>query len=272
MLALALCISSVISIVFFVAMESLPFWQKASYVGTIFSKEWFPREELFGFVPSVVGTLLVVLGGLLIGVPLSFLTAIYGVFYSSAKTKMFLQVGLESAAGLPAVIVGLFGLMTLIPWLGAIQTPSYGLLAASSVLALILTPILSTGIMEIFSADTQETSMVGGSLGISKNTLIWKVIFPMKRAALVRAVALAAGRGLGETLAIMMVAGNIVQIPDGLFSSFRTINATIALEMPYAQSVHRSSLFAAGLAIFILVILIRIFVWLAARERRKVAL
>lgn len=264
-LALFATIISVFSIVAFVAFESLPFWRQSHQLSNLFGTQWFPRENLYGFIPSILGTLAVVILGLVFSVPLATMSAVGSVFYLGHKRKLIFQLWLETAAGFPAVVVGLFGLLTIVPWLGQFHSPALGLFAASLVLALILTPGLTVGMMDIFDQQTQELRLVGQSLSISTWTLLVRVIFPDKFAAWIKTIALAASRGLGETLAIMMVAGNVVQIPDGIFSSFRTINATVALEMPYAQGVHRASLFAAGLTIFALVIGLRVLVWWSSK-------
>lgn len=269
-LALAATIFSVLSIVLFVAFESLPFWQKAYDLSNLVGTQWFPREELFGFLPLILGTLAVVFLGLLVSVPFATASAIGSVFYLTKKQKLIFQLWLETAAGFPAVVIGLFGLLTVVPWLDQFYSPALGLVASALVLGLILVPSMTVGMIDIFDQQTKELKLVSQSLSISTSTFLVRLVFPLKFSAWIRTIALAASRGLGETLAVMMVAGNVIQIPDGMFSGIRTINATIALEMPYAQGIHRASLFAAGLTIFTMVVGLRILVKWASKSNVEV--
>jgi len=153
--------------------------------------------------------------------------------------------------------VGLFGLLYLIPVLGSWSPPGFGLLAASIVLSLLLIPHLTVAACEILRFELDELTLISKSLGLNLQTFIKRIIWPDRRGSLWRSAGLMSGRALGETLAIMMVAGNAIRIPNDLFDSVRTINSTLALEMPYARELHRSALFTLGLITFALILVLQ---------------
>lgn len=252
--AVAVTVLASLGIVAFVFKESLPFWSDPETYRSLVSTIWYPRENHFGLISLIVGSLSVVGFAVVLSALVSLCAAVAIVFYLPRRVASFLLLAFEAAAGIPAVVIGLFGLLQLVPLLGSLHTPAFGLLVASCVLSLILIPTLTSNIVEVLVVEADEIVTVGKSLGISLETLILEVIWPARRHAVARSLFLATSRGLGETLAILMVAGNVVQIPTGPFESFRTINATIALEMPYALGVHRASLFAVGLVTLLLVL------------------
>jgi phosphate transport system permease protein len=253
----------VLFVFLFVGREALPFIQYGALPQIFTSTKWYPSEGQFGALGLAVGTLAVVFGGIVIAVPLAWLGAIALVFYTSARSAKVLRFIIEVASGTPSVIVGLFGLTILVPWVALRFPPGYGLLCASIVLSFLLIPSLMINTAEILSVDLKETLDVGASLRIPLHNIITRLIWPTKRVPLLKSVALATGRAVGETLAILMVAGNVIQVPGNVFESFRTVNATIALEIPYALGLHRSSLFFLGLLAFVLALAL----CLLAREK-----
>lgn len=243
----------VVLVVFlFVAKEAFPFIQQGSFAQVFTSTKWYPSEGQFGALSLAFGTLAVVFGGVVIAVPFAWLSAVALVFYTSSRSTKILRFVVEVASGTPSVIVGLFGILILVPWVAVHFPPGYGLLCASTVLSFLLIPVLIINTVEILNIDLKETLEVGASLRIPLHHIITRLIWPTKRVPLLKSVALAMGRAVGETLAILMVAGNVIQIPGNAFESFRTVNATIALEIPYALGLHRSSLFFLGLLVFVL--------------------
>lgn len=252
-------------IFFFLGIEAWPFIASEHFIELFLHDLWYPKEGNFGAQNLILGTLWVTGLGVLITLPLSFFSAIAVTFYISKKWKKIWLLFFQTCAGLPSVIVGLFGLLVLVPFFGKFFPPGFGLLAAGLVLSLLLIPQGFVAFYDILNLGLEQTQLVSKSLGLSLNTLIRKVLWPEKRHAFFRSAGLLTGRSLGETLAILMVAGNAIRRPEGLFDSFRTLNATLALEIPYAQGLHRASLFGLGLITLCIVLVLQLVV----REKKS---
>jgi phosphate transport system permease protein len=214
---------------------------------------WYPEEGDYGLLAIVVGSLAVVALALVLALPVSFFSALSLVFFLPRGISRILRLLLEVFAGVPSVVLGLFGLMTLVPWFALFGGSGFGLASASVVLAILLLPHTCVQICGVLEAESKDLLLTTSSLGFSRSRAIWILLLPSRWIALVQSALLAASRGLGETLAVVMVAGNIVHIPSGLFEPFRTLNATIALEIAYAEGPHRGALFLIGLLTLFLV-------------------
>lgn len=249
----------------FVFFESLPFLRSVDWSGTL-SVKWFPSDESYGLIALMSGTVFVVVCALVISLPIAFGAAIELAFFVHGPLRSACLGAVGWFAGVPAVVVGLFGLVYVVPALGNWFGQGFGLAAASIVLLMILVPPTVLQLTETLQAETEGPLLAARSLGLSQARAVWKVVLPAKTFALAQSAMLAASRGVAETLAILMVAGNVVNLPVSFFESFRTINATIALEMPYALDVHRSSLFFLGLLTFVLVWLLR---WMSGAFKKR---
>lgn len=247
-----------ILILFYIEKESLPFLLSKNLISTLATTQWLPSESSYGIVALVIGTFSVSVIAILICSIFAFALSLGMIIYLPKNISKTYRVFLENMSGLPSVVIGLFGLLTLAPLIGIYSPPGFGLLTASLVLCYLLLPQLTLHFCEIFNAQINDNQTAAKSLKLSKNTFIFKILWPAKKRLLTRALLLASCRALGETLAILMVAGNVVAIPHSTFASFRTINATIALEMPYAEDIHRSSLFFLGLLTFAIIMILRL--------------
>ena len=256
-LAAGLALASICAIVAFVLIEALPFFRAASWPEFFFSPAWFPGESRFGAAALLVGTLLVVLGAIFVAVPIGISAALALVFYLPQALASRTQAVVEVIAGVPAVVVGLFGLTVVVPLLAGVVPPGLGLPAASVTLGMLLAPQLIVNAAETFRAELPELLRVARSLGISRETVILHLVLPQRLRILIGSSTILTGRAIGETLAVMMVAGNVIQFPESIGSSVRTLNATIALEMPYAEGIHRSALAALAALTFAVVLALR---------------
>ena len=252
-----LVVTFAIASVGFVAYESLPFLRSEHLIELLPSQLWFPSEDLYGALALILGSCTVVGLATLLSIPLSWLAAIAFRFECRPIVENGGILAFEILSCLPPVIVGLFGLTYIVPVLGTSLYSGFGLFAAICVLTILLIPQSVIHANKILSMDLNPLLIEAKMLGLNRSVLLFKVIWPFKRKALIQNVIITISRGLAETLAILMVAGNSIRLPDSLFSSFRTINATIALEMSYAEDIHRSALFALGLLAFFLVWLVR---------------
>ncbi|MFN3649471.1 MAG: phosphate ABC transporter permease subunit PstC [Armatimonadota bacterium] len=237
----------------FLAREALPALRSPGVGAFLTDRAWHPTEGEYGMLPMAAGTLLAMAGALLLAIPLGVLSALFCCFYAPAPLAGIYRSLLGLLAGIPSVVFGFWGLVTLVPLLNQVQPPGASLLAAALILALMVLPTLALTAEAGLRAVPREYLAAAAALGLSRPTTIYRVALPAARSSLATAVVLAAGRALGETMAVLMVAGNVVQVPRSLFDPVRTLTANIALEMAYATSAHRSALFVSGLALALLV-------------------
>lgn len=244
-------------IIIVVGGEALPAFRAIDPWRFLGDASWHPAHGAFNLAPMIIGTFAVAGGAVVLGTVLGFLSAIFCCFYAPKSVSMIYRSGLEILAGIPSVVIGLWGLTALVPLLASFKAPGFSMLAAIVVLGLMVVPTIA--LVAISSLRSVPVALLLGSqaLGLSKWTTIGRIAFPAARAGLISSVVLGIGRALGETMAVMMVSGNIVQVPGSVFEPVRTLAANIALEIPYAEQLHRSSLFVSGLilALIILVVL-----------------
>tara|TARA_R110002049_G_scaffold83258_5_gene211731 strand:- start:1190 stop:2089 length:900 start_codon:yes stop_codon:yes gene_type:complete len=229
------------------------------------SDGWYPLEGLFGLNPMILASLAVTLGAIILALPIGVASALFIQFYSSPKVAMFYRVLLNLLTGIPSVVFGLWGLTELVPLIASYQPPGASLLAAILVLSLMITPTIALTSTAALSAVPTEIMLGAQALGLSKKTQLLSVVVPAAKAGIIGGTLLATARALGETMAVMMVAGNVVQNPSGLFEPVRVLTANIALEMAYAMEGHRASLFASGL---LLTLIVWLLVYLAQRVQQ----
>ncbi|MBC7953334.1 MAG: phosphate ABC transporter permease subunit PstC [Rhodospirillaceae bacterium] len=254
----AVVASSIIAlIIMVVAGEALPAFRAIEPWRFLGDASWHPAHGAYNLAPMIIGTFVVAGGAVVVGAVLGLLSAIFCCFYAPKPVSMAYRCGLEMLAGIPSVVLGLWGLTVLVPVLASLRAPGFSVLAAIVVLGLMVVPTIA--LVAISSLRSVPVALLLGSqaLGLSKWMTIARIAFPAARAGLISSVVLGIGRALGETMAVMMVSGNIVQVPASVFEPVRTLAANIALEIPYAEQLHRSSLFVSGLilALIILVVL-----------------
>jgi phosphate transport system permease protein len=257
-LIVALCVAVIFG---FLVRDSLPFFVHTvdNYRSVFFDTQWFPSEGKFGLLALVIGTLSVLAVGLLFSVLVSGVCAFGTVVYLPQRAQFYVSTFFDCASSLPPVVVGLFGLTVLVPVFAPIFPPGFGVFCSAIVLSVLLIPAMTTHWRECIKSEYDDKIMIAESLGIGKERFILRILWPSTKGHILPSIVLYAQRGMAETLAIVMVAGNVVQIPNGFFDPVRTINSTIALEIPYAESIHRSSLFFLSLMIFFIAVSITFF-------------
>lgn len=243
-------------IMLFLLVESWPVLQHLSLARFFTDSSWHPLEGAYNLTPMLSGTLLASIGALLLAIPLGIASAIFIVFYASPRLALLYRRLIELLAGIPSVVFGFWGLTTLVPLINHLHPPGASLLAGILVLTLMILPTIALTAYAAFSAVPNEYMRSAAALGLSRWGMIRGVIFPAARTGIVAGVILAAGRALGETMAVLMVAGNVVQHPESLFDPIRTLAANIALEMAYAMGDHRAVLFVSGLMLMLLVMIL----------------
>lgn len=238
-----------VGVVLFVLWQA---WPAVGEVGPrrfITDAAWLPRgaPAQFGLLPMLLASLAVTAGAMALAGPLGLATAVFMSHYAPSWLARLLAGMVELLAGVPSVIFGLWGLVTLVPLLAAWQPPGVSLLAGMLVLALMILPTMTlTAHAAIRSVDAEHRLTVA-ALGFTCAGAVWGVVLPAARNGLCGALLLSTARALGETMAVLMVMGNVVRLPDGLLAPARALTANIALELGYATDRHRAALFVGGL-------------------------
>ncbi len=252
-------------IVGFLGKEAWPLLAAGDWPALL-GDNWYPLEGQFGLLPMLWASLAATVGAIVLATPLGLAGAIFQHFYAPTWLAKVFRLVMALLAGIPSVVYGLWGLTILVPLITQIQPPGTSLLAAMIVLALMILPTVALTSSAALAALPRDLLAGAAALGMTRKGQILGVIVPAARSGIIGGVLLATARALGETMAILMVAGNVVQNPSGLFKPVRVLTANIALEMGYATGSHRAGLFASGLLLTLLVLLLA---WLAARMIRR---
>ena len=217
---------------------------------------WRPASDTYGIFPMILGSIYATAGALVIGVPVGLLCAVYLSRFASPRVKRILTPGVELLAGIPSVIYGFFGLVVLVPLIRRTFTvQGMSLLAASIILGIMILP------------DSYYEGAL--ALGADHERSVFRVLVPAAGSGIMAGVVLGVGRAIGETMAVVMIAGNQVQIPDSLLDGVRTLTTNLVREMGYAADLHREALIATAVVLFVFVLLINLaFAALNARSRK----
>jgi phosphate transport system permease protein len=227
--------------------------------------EWRPiYNKIYGILPMILGTILASFGAILLGVPIALLCGLFMAEFLPDKPAALVRGGVELLAGIPSVVYGFFGLMVVVPLVkNVFQVPSgNGLFSAILILAIMILPTVITIAETSMRAVPQSYREASLSLGASKMQTAWKVVLPHARSGVITGIILGISRAVGETMAVILVAGNSAQLIKSPLDSVRTLTATIALEMGYAQGRHSQILFSIGVTLFILILILNsIILW-----------
>jgi len=216
---------------------------------------WHPTEGTFGLAPMAVASIASSIGALLIAGPVGVGCAVFCKYYCSPVWSSALRQLLALFGGIPSVVFGFWGLVVLVPLIAEDNPPGASLLAGSLVLAMMILPTVALTAHAALAAVPSHFLVAGHALGLRRGTIVLKVALVAARNGILAGIVLSLGRALGETMAMLMVSGNIVQVPTSAFDSVRSLAANIALEMAYATGTHRSALYACGIALILVVAL-----------------
>jgi phosphate transport system permease protein len=243
-----------------------------SFLDFITGLEWRPAyNKLYGILPMIAGTVIVSFCAILLGLPLALLSAVFLAEFIPLKTASIIRSGIELLAGIPSVVYGFFGLMVIVPWVkSAFNAASgNGLLSAALVLGVMILPTVITIAETSLRAVPGSIREASLSLGASKMQTAWSVVLPHAKSGVLAAVILGISRAVGETMAVILVAGNSPQLVRGLTDSVRTLTATIALEMGYAEGRHSEMLFSIGVVLFALILILNSVILRVRRETEE---
>ncbi len=259
-------IVSLLLITVFIFAQGLPLIFKVGFKN-FFSTHWAPTKGHFGIISMIVGSLFVTFGALIVGVPLGLACAIFLAEFSPPAMQKTLKPIIELLAGIPSVVYGFIGIVILVPLVRELFGGSgFSILTSSLVLGIMILPTIVSISYDSLIAVPQTYREGSFALGATKWQTVLMVLFPAARSGIIASIILGMGRAIGETMAVIMIAGNALKIPHSILDSVRTITSTIALELGYSTGYHRLALFACGSVLFIIIIILNIIAIKIARR------
>ncbi len=270
-LAAAVSIAAVLLICVFLFANGIPAMLQIGVPEFLLGETWRPGNGLYGIFPMIVGSIYVTAGAILVGVPGGLLTAIFLSRFAGGPASSALRSGVELLAGIPSVVFGFFGLMMIVPFIrDNMEGRGLSLLAASLLLGIMILPTIITVAKSALDAVPKSYYEGALALGATHERAVFRIIVPAAFSGIMAAIVLGVGRAIGETMAVVMVAGNQPAIPGSIFDGVRTMTANIVLEMGYAADLHRGALIATGVTLFVFVLLISLL-FSALRKRGEKA-
>lgn len=260
-------IAAVILICMFLLASGIPAIREIGFFKFLLGTRWKPANNLYGIFPMVIGSIYVTAGALLIGVPVGILTAVFMARFCPKNIYTPLKAAVNLMAGIPSVVYGFFGLVVLVPFVRKVfDGHGMSVLTASVLLGLMILPTIIS-VSEASIRAVPESYYEGGlALGASRERSVFYTVLPAAKSGIFAGVVLGIGRAVGETMAVMMVAGNQAVIPDSIFSGVRTLTTNIVLEMGYSTDLHREALIGTAVVLFIFILIINLSLSLFKRR------
>lgn len=280
---IAACASvlAVALICIFLFANGIPAMKEIGFVKFITGEIWRPNNRLFGIFPMIVGSIYVTAGAILVGVPVGILTSVFMAMYCPKRFYKPLKAATELLAGIPSVVYGFFGLVVLVPLIrelgrslktmGIVKSSGDGnsILTASILLGMMILPTI-IGVTESAIRSVPQQYYEGAlALGATKERSIFRIMIPAAKSGVIAGIVLGIGRAIGETMAVIMIAGNQPRMPAGILKGVRTLTANIVMEMGYATDLHREALIATGVVLFVFILIINFSVALLNRRRER---
>lgn len=259
-------------ICFFLFANGIPAMNEIGIFNFLAGEKWRPGNDIYGILPMIVGSLYVTAGAIIIGVPIGVMTAVFMTFYCPKQIYRPLKMATELLAGIPSVVYGLFGLVVIVPIVRDIGRSLHmggngnSIVTASLLLGMMILPTI-IGLTESALRAVPNQYYEGAvGLGATHERAIFSVVLPAAKSGVVTAIVLGIGRAIGETMAVIMVAGNQARMPRGIFRGIRTLTANIVIEMGYAAELHREALIATGVVLFVFILIINLSVSILKRR------
>lgn len=267
---IAACASvlAVVLICVFLFANGIPAMGEVGIFKFLFGQLWRPSNDIYGILPFILGSIYVTAGAIVVGVPLALLTSIFLAKYCPKKIYEVCKSGINLMAGIPSVIYGFFGLIVIVPLVKQIFNIRAGqtMLTASILLGIMILPTV-VGVAESALQSVPESYYEGSlALGATHSRSVFFVMVPAAKSGIVAGIVLGIGRAIGETMAVIMIAGNQPEMPRGLLNGVRTLTSNIVMEMGYATGLHREVLIATGVVLFVFILLINLIVTVLKRR------
>lgn len=252
-------ILAVALICIFLFANGVPAMTKIGIGDFIAGTIWRPTNGEYGIFPMLLGSLYVTAGAIIFGVPIGILTAAFMAKFCNKKLYRLMKPAINLLAGIPSVVYGFFGLMVIVPTIRNLAGGSgTSLLAASLVLGIMILPTIISVTESSLRAVPEQFYEGSLALGATHERSVFRIVFPAAKSGILAGVILGVGRAVGETMAVIMVAGNQPVIPNNLFRGLRTLTTNIVLEMGYAQDLHREALIATAVVLFVFILIINL--------------
>jgi len=263
-------ITALTVITVFIFAEGIPLMADVGFFSFIFGTTWSPGQGQFGILPMIIGSLAVTFGAAVVGVPFGICCAIFMAEFAPEWTKKIFRPTIQLLAGIPSVVYGFWGIMFIVPFIrDNFGGSGFSVLSASLILGFMILPTIIS-ISEVSIIALPPTYKEGAmALGMTHWQVIRSVLLPAAKSGIVAAVILGMGRAIGETMAVIMVLGSSPIIPTSLLDSARTLTINIGLEMAYAEGQHRQALFATGIVLFVIIMILNVSAQYLTRNKLK---
>lgn len=258
---LAACVSilAVALICIFLFANGVPAIHKIGIMEFLFGQTWKPSNNIYGIFPMIIGSIYVTAGAVIIGVPMGILCAIFLARFCPEKLYKIVKPAVSLLAGIPSIVYGFFGLVVIVPIMQDLTgTNGKGILTASILLGIMILPTV-IGVSESAIRAVPNSYYEGSlALGATHERSVFFAVLPAAKQGILAGVILGVGRAIGETMAVIMVAGNNAVMPKSIFSGVRTLTANIVMEMGYATDLHREALLGTGVVLFVFILIINL--------------
>lgn len=267
--AASVSIAAVVLICIFLFANGIPAISKIGVFRFLFGTKWKPANRLFGIWPMIVGSLYVTAGALLIGVPVGILTAVYMARFCPKRFYKIMKASVNLMAGIPSVVYGFFGLVVLVPFVrDTFGGRGMSVLTASLLLGFMILPTIISVSETSIRAVPQAYYEGGLALGASHERSVFYTVLPAAKSGIFAGVVLGMGRAVGETMAVMMVAGNQPVVPENVLSGVRTLTTNIVMEMGYSTDLHREALIGTAVVLFVFILVINLSLSMLKRKEK----
>ncbi|MCR4426496.1 MAG: phosphate ABC transporter permease subunit PstC [Firmicutes bacterium] len=266
-------VAVVVLITYFVFSQGLPVFRAKGALSVLLGRTWEPMAGVYGLLPMVIGSLAVTAGALVLGVPLGVACAVFFAEVGPPRLTSAMRPWIQLLGGIPSVVYGFFGIVVVVPlvrdYIGGF---GFSTLTASIILAIMILPTVINVSEDAIKAVPDEYREGSYALGATRWQTMWRVVLPAARSGIAAGVVLGMGRALGETMAVIMVAGNspaMPRLPSMLLEPIRTLTGNIAVEMSYASGDHQRALFATGVVLFFLIVVLNMATTLTVRRETR---
>ena len=259
LIAAGFSILAVLLICLFLFANGIPAMHKIGLTNFMFGTKWKPGNDLYGIFPMIAGSLYVTAGAILAGVPVGLMTAIFLSKFCPKWLHKMLKPAIDLLTGIPSVVYGFFGLMVIVPFVrNVFGGNGSSILTASLLLGMMILPTIISVSETALNAVPQSYYEGSRALGATHERSVFLTMLPAAKSGIMAGIILGIGRAIGETMAVIMVAGNQARLPDSVLKGVRTLTANIVIEMGYATDLHRESLIATGVVLFVFILLINL--------------
>jgi len=261
-------VAAIFLIAFFIFREGTPLVARVGVWKFIASTQWAPTRGQFGILPMIVGSVEVTILAVVIGAVMGLACAMFLAEFAPRWSVRILKPMIELLAGIPSVVYGFIGVVVLVPWIRTtFGGPGFSVLASAIILGIMILPTVIAVSLDALQAVPPMYKEGSLALGATRWQTLYRVVLPAARSGIIAGLILGMGRAVGETMAVIMVAGNALTLPTSVLQPVRTLTSNIALEMGYASGDHQAALFATGMVLFVIIAILNTVALLTIKPR-----